>query len=138
MGVYTALLSLAAFVGALCAGFILAQAPRQRATQLAALLASSASWWALCEARWNSTADPETALLWMRLSAPGWVFLCGLVPHLMGRYLDLCPSALTASRRRRLLRAAAFGYALGGVILLLALSGRTVFGEMLRVPWGWI
>ena len=82
MGIYTALLSLCSFVGALCAGYILAQSPRQRATQLAALLAATASWWALCEARWNAAHDAIEALHWMRLSAPGWVFLAFAIENI--------------------------------------------------------
>jgi PAS domain S-box-containing protein len=134
---YTALLTVSAFVGALCAGYILAQSPRQRATQVAALLGSTAAWWALCEARWNAAPDAASALAWMRLSAPGWVFLGGLVPHLMARYLDIYPAPDTARRRTRLLRAAGFGYAVGAAMLPLVWWTRSVHGEIVRVPWGW-
>jgi PAS domain S-box-containing protein len=136
MQLYVAVLTVAAFVAAVCAGFILASSPRQRATQLAASLAAGASWWALCEARWNAAGDPGVALLWMRLSAPGWCFLGGIVPHLMARYLDLYPASQN-HHRTRLLRFAGFGYAVGTVTLVLAALGLGVHGAVLRVPWGW-
>jgi len=137
MQLYVAVLAVASFVAAVCAGFILASSPRQRATQLAASLAAGASWWALCEARWNAAADPGVALLWMRLSAPGWCFLGGIVPHLMARYLDLYPARETRRQRTRLLRFAAFGYAVGTLTLALTSLGLGVHGAVLRVPWGW-
>jgi two-component system NtrC family sensor kinase len=137
VGAYTALLSLSSFVGALCAGYILAQSPRQRATQLAALLGATASWWALCEARWNAAPDAATALHWMRLSAPGWVFLGGLVPHMMARYLDVYPAPDTPRRQRRLLRCAGLGYAVGAALLPAIFFSRTVHAEVFATPWGW-
>jgi signal transduction histidine kinase len=137
VGGYIALLSLSSFVGAVCAGYILAQSPRQRATQLAALLAASASWWALCEAHWNSASGAAEALHWMRLSDPGWIFLGGLVPHLMARYFDVYPAPAAPGRRRRLLRAAGFGYAVGIALLPLDWLSRTVHGEVYATPWGW-
>jgi PAS domain S-box-containing protein len=137
VGAYTALLTLSSFVGALCAGYILAQAPRQRATQLAALLGVTASWWALCESRWNSAPDAATALQWMRLSAPGWVFLGGLVPHMMARYLDVYPAPDVQRRQRRLLRWAAVGYAVGLALLPFIWLSRAVHADVYATPWGW-
>ncbi|HVQ24532.1 MAG TPA: PAS domain-containing protein, partial [Planctomycetota bacterium] len=137
MGAYTALLSVSSFVGAFCAGYILAQSPRQRATQLAALLAAMASWWALCEARWNVAPDAVSALYWMRLSTPGWAFIGGLLPHLMARYLDLYPGPDTPMRQRRLMTAAAFGYGLGALMWSFDGFTRTVHGEVYAVLWGW-
>jgi signal transduction histidine kinase len=134
---YTAILALSAFVAAVCAGFTLAQSPRQRATQIAALLGTGASWWALCQVTWNLAPDETTALHWMRLSTPGWAFLGGMVPHLMACYLDLYPTADRAGRQRRLRRAAVLGYAAGAILLVLAWLGRSVHGELLRTPWGW-
>jgi hypothetical protein len=72
MGWYPALLIASALLGAVCAGFILAQSPRERATQLAGLLVGAAAWWSLCEAQWNAAPDAAAAQVWMRLSAPGW------------------------------------------------------------------
>ena len=137
MGLYTGLLVLNTFVAALCAGFTLAQAPRQRATQLAAALAGSASWSAFCEFNWNTAQEAATALAWMRMSTPGWAFLGGLAPHLMARYMDIYPAPDLMRIQRHLLRTAAVGYAMGFAVLPLGAFGHSVFGELARVPWGW-
>jgi PAS domain S-box-containing protein len=137
VGLYTGLLIGDAFVAALCAGYTLAQSPKQRATQLAAALAACASWWAFCEACWNSAGDPGAALAWMRLTSPGWAFLPGLAPHLMARYLDIYPSPDLVRKQHVLLRAAMASYAMGLAILPFAFFGHAVFGEPFRVPWGW-
>jgi len=131
------MLALSSCVAAVCASFTLAQAPRERASQLGALLAVGASWWAFCEVWWNSAADPETALRWMRLSTPGWAFLGGIVPHLMARYLDVYPAPDRGRRQRVLLCAAALGYAMGLALLPLAWLTRSVHADVLRMPWGW-
>ena len=137
MRLYIAVLALSSCVAAVCAGFTLAQAPRERASQLGALLALGASWWAFCEVWWNSAVDADAALRWMRLSTPGWAFLGGIVPHLMARYLDVYPAPDRGRRQRVLLSAAALGYAAGGAVLVLAWLGRSVHGEIVRMPWGW-
>jgi PAS domain S-box-containing protein len=137
VGPYTGLLIFDAFVAALCAGYTLAQSPRQRATQLAAALAACASWWAFCEACWNSSSDPVNALSWMRLTTFGWAFLPGLAPHLMARYLDIYPAPELASKQRILLRTAAAAYAMGLAMVPFALFGQLVFTEPFRTAWGW-
>ena len=137
MGAYTGLLILDAFAAALCAGYTLAQSPRQRATQLAAALAGCASWWAFCEACWNSASDPASALGWMRLTTLGWAFLPGLAPHLMARYLDIYPAPDLARKQRVLLKVAMAAYAMGVVMLPFGFAGSWVFTEPFRTPWGW-
>jgi two-component system, NtrC family, sensor kinase len=137
MAVYPAFLTLISFVGAVCAGFVLAQSQRQRATQLAALLAAGAAWWAHCEARWNAAPDAAAALHWMRLSAPGWAFIGGIVPHLMARYLDVLQGDELEAWWRRLPAAAAWGYASGLLLLPVGWLTPWVWGAPVRVPWGW-
>jgi signal transduction histidine kinase len=135
--VYSGILSLSSFVAAMCAGFILAAAPRQPATRLAAVLAVAASWWVWCEARWNAAPDTAQALQWMHLSTPGWAFLGGLVPHLISRYLDLHPAPALEARRRLLGFFAGFGYAVAAVIVTLDWFGPSAYAQPSRVPWGW-
>jgi PAS domain S-box-containing protein len=138
MSLYPAFLTGVALVGALSTGFILAQSPRQRATQLAALLTGSTAWWALCEAHWNAAADAASALHWMRLSTPGWAFIGGLVPHLVARYFDVSPVESSLHRRGVLMGSACLGYAVGGLGLAAAfLLDGSVHREVARVPWGW-
>jgi PAS domain S-box-containing protein len=137
MSVYVVTLALASFSAAICAGFILAASPRQRATQLVAVLAAGAGWWALCEAMWNGATNVEAARLWMRASAPGWCFLGGILPHVMARYLDLYPAASSIARQRQLLGVAGLGYAAGTITLVAAWTGQPVHGPLSKVAWGW-
>ena len=101
MGWYPALLIASALLGAVCAGFILAQSPRERATQLAALLVGAAAWWSLCEAQWNAAPDAAAAQVWMRLSTPGWAFLAAILCHGAGRGHELprAPARRVTDRR---------------------------------------
>lgn len=137
MPLYSAVLTLAAFVGAVSAGFLLAQSPRKTAPRLAALLVGGAAWWAYCEARWNAAPDAAAALHWMRLSTPGWAFIGGVLPHLVARSLDVYPSAERDRIQRRLWIAALLGYAVGVALLPCAWIPGAVHGEPVPVPWGW-
>jgi len=49
--------------------------PTDRGNRAAALLIYSGAAWGVCQLLWNTTDDPELALLLVRLSALGWVFL---------------------------------------------------------------
>ena len=49
--------------------------PSDRANRLAALLVASTAFWSFCEVLWNVQRSPEIALAWVRVSAPGWVFI---------------------------------------------------------------
>jgi len=66
---------LACVASAVLATAIFARATSHRANRLAALMLSGVSFWALCEVLWNSRPDPETARVFLRLSALGWVFI---------------------------------------------------------------
>ena len=133
---YPGWLTFCSLVGATTAGFIFAQSPRQRATQLTALLALGAAWWALCEASWNAATDPVAARLWMQLASPGWAFIAGLLPHATCRYFDAYPGPEMERRRRLLWHAALFGYA-AGAVMLPCLGLDLVYGKPVHVPWGW-
>jgi PAS domain S-box-containing protein len=137
MGVYPTFLALSALVAAIGAGFLLAQSPRQRATQLASLLAGGAAWWALCESFWNAAPDAQTALHWMRLATPGYAFILGLLPHASARYFDSYAPREFSREKRRLLRAAVFGYLVGGALLSVAWVPGAIHRDLVRVPWGW-
>jgi PAS domain S-box-containing protein len=91
------------------------------------LLASA--YWAICETAWNLAGDADTALAWVRASAPGWLFIGPVVLHL---FLEAEGGAW--QRLRRLLPplyTTAFG--------LLAATWFTpwVFRGVTRTSWGW-
>lgn len=138
MSGYSELLSVCALVGALCSGFILAQSPRRRATQIAALLVLATSWWALCESRVGAAGDAHEAWLWMRASTPGWAFISGFLPHFTARYFDAYPEREMARLRRIAMGAAGVGYAAGALVVLAVLvAPGSVHSEIHPVAWGW-
>lgn len=134
---YSEMLSVFALVGALCGGFMLAQRPGRGGSLLAAMLPLSAAWWALCESHWNAASDPAEALLWMRLSTPGWVFIGGLIPHIVVRYFESYPALGLQRHRPFLMRASLVGYCVGALLVPFILFTRTVHAELVQVPWGW-
>jgi PAS domain S-box-containing protein len=129
MHAYVLLLATAAIVSALCAGGILARDPRGRASRRGAALLFVSSYWAISEVAWNLSADRETALAWVRASAPGWMFHGPVVLQL---FLEAEGGAWP--RLRRLvppLYAAAFAF--------VAITWFTpwMIRDMVRTPWGW-
>ena len=134
---YATSLDIASFVGVLCAGFILAQSPGRRATQLAALIALGGAWWTHCEVMWNLASERESALLWMRLSTVGWAFPGALVTHLMQRYAEEYPIPELRAKRRLLICAKYATYAIGAAVMVLVWLDGWVHAELHRVPWGW-
>jgi PAS domain S-box-containing protein len=138
MGGYSEVLSVFALVGAVSGGFLLAQTPGRRGSRLSAMLLLTAAWWALCQSRWNAASDPAEALLWMRLSTPGWAFLGGLLPHTVLRYFESYPASGDLRRHRSLLmRASIVGYSTGVLLVPFAFLTRMVHAELVQVPWGW-
>src|SRR5262245_58810798 len=104
MGFYSLYLTFSALITAGAAGFIMARSPRQRSAQLFALVLAGVAWWAFCEGQWNNAAEADDALLWMRLSTPGWAFLSALVPHASARYFLGYPGLVMERRRRLMMR----------------------------------
>jgi len=65
----------ACIASAVLATAIFARDTSHPANRLAALMLYGVSFWALCEVLWNSQSDPESARIFLRLSALGWAFL---------------------------------------------------------------
>lgn len=129
MHAYVLLVATAAIVSALCAGGILASDPRGRASRRGAALLFVSSYWAISEVAWNLAADRETALAWVRASAPGWLFHGPVVLQL---FLEAEGGAWP--RLRRLvppLYAASFAF--------VAITWFTpwMIRDMVQTPWGW-
>jgi len=114
---------------AACAGGIFMQSPGQGTSRRAALLVLGAAFWALCEVVWNLAPDAETALFWIRLSGPGWMFVGPLVLHV---FLDTSPLA-----RPRLRRALPLLYAGSAVFLALLWTTPWLMEGAVRTSWGW-
>jgi two-component system NtrC family sensor kinase len=135
--IYHLILAVATLVSAASAGFIYAQSPERRASQLFALLMLSAAWWSGCEFAWNMAADDVEARFWMKMAAAGWLSLGAIVPHLVFQSLDNSSRAALRPWRRLQGWVAASVYAVAAVMLVLAWTTTFVIGEVRPAPWGW-
>jgi len=126
---YVALPMLAAVVNAACAGAFLVEGPDRPPNRLTAALLGGASLWALCEVAWNLAPDPESALFWIRLSTPGWIFIGPIVMHIVWANAPRARSDL-----RRGLRTL---YALGVAFLVLGWTTDLMIAAALPTSWGY-
>jgi PAS domain S-box-containing protein len=129
MHAYVLLVAAAALVCALCAGGIFARDPRGLASRRGAALLLFSSYWAICETAWNLAADADTALAWVRVSAPGWIFIGPIVLQLF-----LEAEGGDWPRLRRLVRSL---YAVSLGLLALTWFTPLVFRGVVRTSWGW-
>ena len=134
---YQIMLAGATLVSAASAGFIYAQAPDRRASQLLALVMMSGAYWSGCEFGWTFAGDAAEAAIWMRVSAPGWLLIGAVMPHLV--FHSLAKSSPIAFQRWRSLQGwvAGFAYVVAGVAMVLIASGTFGLGETSPTPWGW-
>ncbi len=140
MLLYLILLGAATVLTAGSAGFLFAQAPDRRANQLLGLLLMAAAYWSGCQVVWNFAPEAASARLWMRLSAPGWLLMGILLPHMaLHAQGNVGSSRVPARERWRRVLGITIGaqYLSALVILLLVWSGSWVIGEAYRTPWGW-
>jgi hypothetical protein len=126
---YVLLVASCALISALCAGGIFARDPRGRASRRGAALLLVSSYWAICEVAWNLAADADSALAWVRASAPGW--LC-IGPMVLQLFLEA--EGGDWPRLRRLVRPLYAGAA--GLLALTWFTPWVVSGAV-RTSWGW-
>jgi PAS domain S-box-containing protein len=134
---YQLLLATSAFVSAGCAGFVLAQGPDRRSSQLLSGLLLGGGVWAGCELVAAGAGDAESARLWIRLAAFGWLSIPLIIPTLVLCTLGDAGSETSARWAGRLRAIFAMNVAAVGVALVLVWTGPSVIGEAFRVPWGW-
>jgi signal transduction histidine kinase len=129
------LLPLASALACLVFGvLILARDPDSKPHRCAAALLLGGSWWGICEALWTLAPDPSTALVLLRISAPGWIAVGPVCMHLF----------LSDKRHARhpLRRLLPFAYAIAACFLALEWiepflpHGPWITEGMERVPWG--
>jgi signal transduction histidine kinase len=108
---------------------VLARDSRETSNRLAAAIIFGGAWWAFCELIWTQTADPRAALVLVKLSAFGWVFIGPLGLQLM---MELVGD--TNPGRRLLLRGL---YFLSAGYLLIGWLTPLVHPDMVATPWGW-
>ena len=97
MTLYLAVPLTTCVVTAALAAVILSRDARQPVNRLAGLLVGSASWWSFCEVLWNAQRDPALALVLVKASALGWVWIGPLTLHL---FLEITGDPLPHVRRR--------------------------------------
>lgn len=126
---YTLLHLFACLIASASAGAVLARAPTERTSQLAAGMLACAAYWSLCEVIWNNLDDPVWVLRTIRLSSLGWISMGPLVLHLVLEVQDD-----TRSWLRRCLPGA-YAVALAGQIFYL--SSPLALESVSRSSWGW-
>ncbi len=114
----------------------LAREPRSPTHRAIALFFLPFAWWAFCEAQWNSSATAEAALLWLRLSGPGWLFTGALYLRLVSRLFGV---KIEPAGDRPLARAAfhASLYGVPAALAVLLATTRLVHVQMEPTFFGW-
>ncbi len=114
---------------------IVARDPDSSPNRCAAALLLGGTWWGVCETLWTLAPDPSTALLLLRISAPGWIAVGPVCMHLF-----LATEQRSAHPLRKLLP---FAYGSAALFLLVEwsepflASGPFITERMARVAWGY-
>ncbi len=115
-----------------CAGLALAillRDPAHAGHRIAALLLSCTAFWAGCEVLWNAQTRADAALLLVRASALGWVWLGPLTLQLfLGLGRDPAPG---------LRRAMPLLYAVCAGFLAVTWTTPWLYSAVERTSWGW-
>lgn len=108
---------------------VLARDTTRRASRICAATAICGAWWALCEVLWNTASDPESALLLVTLSAPGWMLIGPAVLHLC---LEL---AGHPHRESRGLLGTIYGFPC--ILVVVDVTTTWIHTTAVRTTWGW-
>jgi PAS domain S-box-containing protein len=119
----------ACIASAVLATAILARDTSHRANRLAALMLSGVSFWALCELLWNSRSDPETARIFLRLSALGWVFIGPLALGVLRE--------ITGKRTLRTQKVVPYLYGTAAGFLVASWFTPWMHSGVVPTRWGW-
>lgn len=108
---------------------LLLREPGATTSRYAGLLLLGGAWWGVIEALWTLAPDAETALLLLRLSAPGWIFIAPVCLELFLAETPRGPEQL------RTVRPIAWGTA--AIALAIEWTTNWIHIGMTPVPWGW-
>jgi signal transduction histidine kinase len=108
---------------------IVAREPEATSHRCTGALLFGAAWWGMCEALWTLAPDPERAMLWLRISAPGWACVGPVAMHLFLSQTRRAPRALWA--------ALPFAYAAAATAVVLVWTTNWIDASMVRVAWGY-
>jgi len=126
---YALLVAAACLTSAACGGFTAARAAQRPTARLVAAIFLGTAWWALCNLATSLVTSREAAILWMRASAPGWIFLGPLVLHFFAE--------LVGDQSRRTQRLIRIFYAADAGFLALDFLGSAIVADVGPTPWGW-
>jgi PAS domain S-box-containing protein len=129
MSPYVLIPLVSCLVSAMLATAILTRSSADSRNRLAALVVGGAAFWALCEVLWNISGDERSALLLVRASTLGWVFIGPLMLHL---FLGLTGAAAPRTRR-----AIPFFYGIGALFLVIDWTTPWMHPSVERTSWGW-
>jgi PAS domain S-box-containing protein len=110
---------------------ILAWDSRSATSRLSAALVYGGAFWALCEVLWMTSADPEVALRFVKLSALGWVLIGPLALQLMIEVIGE-PAKNVRSELRAL-------YLASALFLVIDWTTPWIHTRVVETPWaeGW-
>jgi two-component system, NtrC family, sensor kinase len=129
MHAYVVVPILACTLSAATALVVALRDPANRRAWPIAGVSACAAIWAFCEIAWNVAPTAETALLWMRLSAFGWVPIGPIAFQAL---------MLARDRDTALVRAwVGLLYAFSGALLVAALGSPLVIENAVATWWGW-
>ncbi len=126
---YQLILLVSCIACAMSATSILVRDPDEPTNRYAATIVFGGAFWAFCEVLWNRTADANTAMTLIKLSALGWIFIGPLGMQLL---LEMAGRPKKPVRHvLRLLWVSAF--------VLLAVDWFTplIHERVVRTAWGW-
>ncbi|MFQ5415597.1 MAG: ATP-binding protein [Myxococcota bacterium] len=129
MSLYLLIPLASCITSAVLASAILARDAGNRSNRLAGAMIGGVSIWALCEVLWNTRADPETARIFLRLSAVGWVFIGPLALNIL---VEITGEA--TDRTKRLLP---FTYVVSGAFIAAAWFTPWMHARLVPTGWGW-
>jgi PAS domain S-box-containing protein len=108
---------------------ILVRDPDEAMNRYASAIVFGGAFWAFCEILWNDTTDPDTAILLVKLSALGWIFIGPLAVQLL---LEMAGRPKEPIRPLlNVLYFAAFA------LLLVDWATPLIHERVVRTDWGW-
>jgi signal transduction histidine kinase len=108
---------------------ILSRGPQETGYRCAGALLLGGGYWGVCETFWSASADPETALFFVRLSAPGWLWIGPLALHLF--LSGPRAGSLANTRQTRWM------YAVPLLALVAEWTTDGMHTGVVAQPWGW-
>ncbi len=129
MSLYLVLPLIACVASSVLATVIYCRSSNDLASRDAVLLLVGGAFWAACEVLLNTRSDPDGALVLVKASTLGWVWIGPLGVRLLLQ--------VTGEHAPHLRRALPVLFAVGGLFVLLDWSTAWLHTGVVRTSWGW-